>query len=142
MGAHHALYGGAPLDVRAPGASFFSIPEFVAFYRWHVPDPIVFTQSLRVTIQQIGMHLFFDGQDAEMDAYLATNPPAGTGWAHRPRPGVLGMGICERVDDYSAAAFVYCRDAQAVPPVAVDVATADLARRAYEAASPIEAMFA
>jgi hypothetical protein len=142
MGPHHALYGGAPLDVRPPGASFFSIPSFVAFYRWHVPDPIVFTDALRVTIQQIGMHLFLDGQDTEMDAYLASNPPAGAGWSSRPRPGVLGMGICERVDDYCAAAFVYCREVQPVRRVVVADAVADLARHDFEAASPIEALFA
>jgi hypothetical protein len=140
MGAHHAPYAGAPLDVRPPGAPFFSIPDFVGFYRWHVPDPIVFTSSLRVTIQQIGMHVFLEGQDDAMDAYLATNPAAGRGWASRPRPGVLGMGICERVDDYSAAAFVYCMSAQPVPRVDVDAAVADLGRRDYEAVPPIEAM--
>jgi D-arabinan exo alpha-(1,3)/(1,5)-arabinofuranosidase (non-reducing end) len=141
MSAHHAPFAGAPLDVRPAGASFFSIPDFVAFYRWHVPDPIVFTSSLRVTIQQIGMHLFLAGQDAEQDAYLATNPPAGAGWARDPRPGVIGMGICERVDDYSAAAFVYCRAVQAVPRVDVAEAVADVARLAYEAAPPMEAFF-
>ncbi|MDQ1520847.1 MAG: hypothetical protein QOI55_1920 [Actinomycetota bacterium] len=141
MGAHHALYGGAPLDVRPPGASFFSLPDFVAFYRWHVPDPIVFASSLRVTIQQIGMHVFLDGQDAEMDAYLATNPPAGAGWARTPRAGVLGMGICERVDDYCAAAFVYLRSVQAVPPVDIASATAGIERRDYERPSEIESLF-
>jgi hypothetical protein len=142
MDAHHAPFAGAPLDVRPPGASFFSIPHFVAFYRWHVPDPIVFTSTLRVTIQQIGMQVFLTGQDAEQDAYLATNPPAGAGWARDPRPGVLGMGICERVDDYSAAAFVYCRDVQAVPRLDVAAATADVTRRSYEEAAPMEAFFA
>ena len=102
----------------------------------------MFASSLRVTIQQIGMHMFFEGQHDAMDAYLATNPPAGAGWARDVRPGVIGMGICERVDDYSAAAFVYCRDAQAVPRVDVAAAVADLARRPYEPASPIEALFA
>jgi hypothetical protein len=140
MGAHHALFGGAPVDVRAPETSFFSIPDYVSFYRWHVPDPVVFSESLRVTIQQIGMHLFFDGQDEAMDAYLASNPPAGAGWSDRPRPGVLGMGICERVDDYSAAAFVYCLDVQAVPRVDVPAATADLGRREHEVVSPFEAL--
>jgi hypothetical protein len=140
MGPHHAPYAGAPVEVRAPGAPFFTIPAYVGFYRWHLPDPIVFTDALRVTIQQIGMHVFLDGHDDLMREYLETNPPAGTGWVSRPRPGVLGMGICERVDDYSAAAFVYCREVQSVPRVDVAAATADLARREYEAVSPIEAM--
>jgi hypothetical protein len=34
-----------------------------------------------------------------------------------------------------------CRDAQAVPRVDVAAATADLARRDYEAADPMEAFF-
>jgi hypothetical protein len=140
MDAHHALYAGAPLDVRPPDASFFSIPDYVAFYRWHVPDPIVFASALRVAIQQIGMHLFLAGEEAEMADYLVSNPPAGAGWTADPRPGIIGMGICERVDDYSAAAFVYCREAQAVPSVAVDTATADLERRPYEVVSLLESM--
>jgi hypothetical protein len=140
MGAHHALYAGAPLDVRPPDSSFFSIPDFVAFYRWHVLDPIVFASALRVTIQQIGMHVFLAGEEAAMAEYLASNPPAGAGWTADPRPGVIGMGICERVDDYSAAAFVYCREPQAVPPVVVDDATADLGRRPYETVSTLERM--
>ncbi len=144
MGAHAALYGGAPLDVRAPGTggeSVGGIPDFVGFYRWHVPDPIVFTDALRVTIQQIGMHVFFDGQDAEMDASLRANPPAGTGWLRNPRPGVLGFGICERVDDYCAAAFVYCRDAQPVPPVDLAAAIVDIERKPYEPALAFERGF-
>jgi D-arabinan exo alpha-(1,3)/(1,5)-arabinofuranosidase (non-reducing end) len=142
MGAHHAPFAGAPIDVRPGEASIFAMPDFVAFYRWHVPDPIVFTATMHVTIQQIGMHLFLAGQETEQDAYLATNPPAGAGWARDPRPGVIGMGICERVDDYSAAAFVYCHDVQAVPRVDVVSATSDLGRRAYESAAPMEAFFA
>lgn len=140
MGPHAGPYAGAPLDVRAPDANPMAIPDFLSFYRWHVPDPIVFRDELRVTIQQIGMTLFLDGQEAEMERYLATNPPAGRGWARNPRPGVAGMGICERVDDYCATAFVYCRDPQPVVPVDVVVATADIARRPYEPVSPFEAL--
>jgi hypothetical protein len=142
MGAHDAPFGGAPLDLRAPGGTsgMNGVPDFVGFYRWHVPDPVIFLESLRVTIQQIGMHLFLDGQESERDAYLATNPLAGNGWFEPKPPGVCGMGLFERVDDYSAAAFVYCRDVQAVPRVDVEVARADLARRDYEVADPFEGM--
>ena len=42
LGAHSALYGGAPLDVRPPGSSS---PTFVGFYRWHLLDPIMFRES-------------------------------------------------------------------------------------------------
>jgi hypothetical protein len=142
MGAHVGPYAGVPLDRRAPGTSPMSIPDFVTFYRWHVPDPIVFAQSLRVTIQQIGMTVFLAGQEEQMAQYLATNPPAGRGWQSDPRPGVIGMGICERVDDYSAAAFVYCHDVQPVPRVDLPAALADLTRHDYEPLDPMEAFFA
>jgi hypothetical protein len=36
--------------------------------------------------------------------------------------------VCERVDDYCATAYVYCRDVQAVTPVDVDAAVADVGR--------------
>lgn len=114
------------------------MPAHVGFYRWHVADPIVFAESLRVTIQQIGMNLFATGQDAEMAAYEATNPLAGNGW-FPARNGVAGMGLFERVDDYAAAAFIYCREAQSVPRVHGAAASADLVRHAYEVADPLEA---
>ena len=137
MGAHHAPFGGAPLDVRTGAAGLIGLPDFVGFYRWHVPDPIVFHHDARVTIQQIGMHLFAAGQEAERDAYVATNPLAGAGWFD-PVPGLCGMGLFERVDDYSAVAFVYLRDPQPVPRVDVAAATADLARRPHEPVDPLE----
>jgi hypothetical protein len=53
MGPHQTFYAGAPLEVRDPARPTGS-PDFVGFYRWHVPDPIMFDTGLRVTIQQIG----------------------------------------------------------------------------------------
>ncbi len=140
MGAHHAPYGGAPLDVRPPGRAggLVGLPDFVGFYRWHVPDPVVFGTEARVTIQQIGMHLFAAGREVERDAYVSTNPLAGNGWM-APAPGLCGAGLFERVDDYSAAAFVYLREAVPVPRVDVTSAIADLDRRGHEAADPLEA---
>lgn len=142
MGVHDAPFGGAPLDVREPGNSsgMNGVPDFVGFYRWHVPDPVVFSESLRVTIQQIGMQLFLSGQESERDAYVATNPLAGNGWFEPAPPGVAGMGLFERVDDYSAAAFVYCADIQPVPRVDPAAAAADLERRDYEHADPFEGL--
>jgi hypothetical protein len=138
MGPHFAHYAGAPLEVRAPGSR--GVPDFVGFYRWHVPDPIVFRSECRVTIQQIGFARFREGEDAAFEAYSRTNPAAGQGWRMHPAPGLLASGIAERVDDYSAAAFVYCRDPQPVPRVDIAAATADLARRDYERPSPFERM--
>ena len=138
MGPHHAPYAGAPLEVKREGDF---MPEFVGFYRWHVPDPIVFTDECRVTIQQIGYHVFLDGQDALMAEYERTNPPAGTGWMRTPRPGVFAMGIAERVDDYCATAYTYCAEPHAVPRLDVAAAIADIGRRDYEVPDPTEAMF-
>ncbi|MFN0095053.1 MAG: glycoside hydrolase family 172 protein [Dehalococcoidia bacterium] len=138
MGPHQALYAGVPLDVRE-GRS--PQPAFVSFYRWHVPDPIVFRDSLRVTIQQIGFAQFREGQEEAFAAYAAGHPAAGGGWTMHGGRGSLARGICERVDDYSAAAFLYCREPQAVARVAVAAAAADLARLPYERADPFEAFF-
>ena len=129
LGAHHAPYGGSPVDVRAKGSGN---PDFVGFYRWHVPDPIMFERDLRVTIQQIGAKFFAAGQEAQLAAYEATNPPAGEGWMTGLSPGMLAWGIAERVDDYCATSYVYCRDPQPVPRLDVDAALADIGRTPYE----------
>ena len=139
MGAHHAPYAGSPIEVRVPGSAQ---PAYVGFYRWHVVDPIVFRQDLRVTIQQIGMHLFLTGDEAAFERYAAEHPAAGGGWAMQPRPGVHAMGICERVDDYCAVAYTYCLHPQPVPPVDVAAALADIGRLESESALPLEWMFA
>jgi len=138
LGAHHAPYAGAPLVV-TPGKG--SNPDLVGFYRWHLPDPITFTRDVRVTIQQIGFALFLAGQEDAFEQYARTNPVAGRGWERSPRPGVLAHGIVERIDDYCATAFVYCRTPQTVPRLDLASALADIARRPYEVAHPMEAMF-
>ena len=138
LGTHHAPYGGAPLEVRAPGRA--PNPAFVGFYRWHLPDPIMFERELRVTIQQIGFALFVAGQEEAFEQYARTNPAAGSGWQLQPRPGVLAHGLAERVDDYCATAYVYCRTPQAVPRLDLPAALTDIARRPYEKPHPLEAM--
>jgi hypothetical protein len=145
MGAHHAPYAGAPLvvtDTEPGGGGMAAIPDFVGFYRWHVPDPIVFHHELRVTIQQIGMNAFGPDDDTTRLAYLETNPLAGNGWLLEGGEGRPWIALFERIDDYSAAAFVYCRDVQAVAPVDASVAAADLERRPYERPDPAETMLA
>jgi hypothetical protein len=42
------------------------------------------------------------------------------------------FGICERVDDYCATAYVYCVNAQSVDRTDVQSALADIALRPYE----------
>lgn len=136
MGPHHAPYAGAPLDVRVDGGLQ---PGFVGFYRWHVPDPIVFAGDLRVTIQQIGFALFGEGQEDTFERFRETHPAAGEGWQMRPRDGIHAMGICERVDDYCAATFVYCWEPQPVPRLDPSLALADVGRLDHEEPHPLEA---
>jgi hypothetical protein len=147
MGLHHGPYAGAPLVVaQGTGASPaadsgpLSAPAFVGFYRWHVVDPIVFTDELRVTIQQIGMHTFPAGASAQFERFAREHPAAGDGWI-RALPGVEALGIHERVDDYSAAAFFYCRTPQPVDRLDVAAARADLGRLAHERPDPMESWF-
>jgi hypothetical protein len=139
LGAHAAFYAGAPLEVRGPNAG--PNPDFVGFYRWHLPDPVMFAREARVTIQQIGFALFFAGQDEAFEAYARSNPAAGRGWGRNPRPGVIAQGIAERVDDYCATAYVYCREPQPVPRLDVPAALADIGRLPYEQPHPFEALF-
>jgi hypothetical protein len=135
MGPHAALYGGSPIDIRATRAA--QNPDFVGFYRWHIPDPIMFERDLRVTIQQIGFASFRAGQEEELARYEASHPVAGLGW-DRSRERVIAAGICERVDDYCATAFVYCREPQPVPRLDLAAALADIGRRDYERPHPME----
>jgi len=135
MGEHHAPYGGAPLVRSEHGGDAEGMgvqPDFVGFYRWHVPDPIMFERDLKVTIQQIGAAFFLQGQEAEVEAYHRTNPIAGEGLMEGLPPAVLAGGIWERSDDYSCTSYVYCTEPQAVPRVDVAAATADISRRPYE----------
>jgi hypothetical protein len=139
MGAHAAPFGGAPLVV---GDGTGPNPDFVGFYRWHVPDPVMFERDLRVTIQQIGAMFFPAGQETELEQYEQTNPVAGAGWQRDLSPALLAWGIAERVDDYCATAYVYCMEPQPVPRVDVDLVLADIARRPYEPPLPQEQLSA
>jgi hypothetical protein len=132
LGAHSALYGGAPLDVRPPASTS---PTFVGFYRWHLLDPIMFREELTVTIQQIGAAMFGVGDDAARRAYEADHPVAGDGWTQM---GSTTIGIVERVDDYCATAFVYAAEPQPVPRVDVAGAVADIGRAPFEPVDPME----
>jgi hypothetical protein len=48
----------------------------------------------------------------------------------------LAWGIAERVDDYCATAYVYCREPQPVPRLDLAVALADIERREHELGAP------
>ena len=144
---HSRAYGGAPLVRRrrapARGRRSPGNPDFVGFYRWHLPDPIMFERDLRVTIQQIGAKFFAAGQEAELEAYERDEPGRRRGlaprrWARACWP----WGIAERVDDYCATAYVYCTEAQPVPRVDVAAAVADIARLDYEEPNDFEGFIA
>ena len=116
LGAHAAPYSGAPLVVTAPSPPPNLPVDFVGFYRWHIQDPVMFASDLRVTIQQIGATFFPKGFEEQLAAYERTNPPAGAGWIKNMSPDLLAWGLVERVDDYCATAFVYCRTPAASSP--------------------------
>jgi hypothetical protein len=133
LGAHHARYSGAPLVVATDPEQ----PDFVGFYRWHVPDPIMFALDLRVTIQQIGAVAFGAGDEETLEAYERDHPVAGEGWW---RGRSMTWGIVERVDDYCSTAFVYCTEPQPVRRLDVEAALADIERLPYESAGSMELM--
>ena len=139
LGAHHAPYGGAPLDRSAP-ARCRERPTSSASTGGTSPTRSCSNTTLRVTIQQIGAMFFLEGQEEQLAAYEQTNPVAGEGWVRDVGPGLLAWGIAERVDDYCATAFVYCREPQPVPRLDLDAALADIERKDYEQAVPQEAL--
>ena len=143
MGAHQAPWSGVPHDQRDPLAQPPApCPDFASLYRWHGPDPIVFRRELRATVQQIGAVFIARGQEHLIEELAAHNPVAGAGWLRDLPAPAYAFGICERVDDVCATAFVYASAPQAVPRVDPVAASADLERRRYEQPSPFEAMSA
>lgn len=96
--------------------------RLVSFYRWHLSDPVVFSECLRVTIQQIGS-AFFPTNGPETEAFAREHPLAGEGMVDLP-----GGSFClyERSDDWCATAFTYCAQPQPVTPCDLATAGADL----------------
>jgi len=89
LGQFHAREMGAPLIEG----------KYVSFYRYHVRDPVYFSQDIKVTIQQIGN----DGKHeiADPDGPLAEFIKKG--YYKKERPG----GNFERVDDVCSTAYWY-----------------------------------
>ncbi len=131
MGAHQAPFQGVPLEVFDAHARR-PMPDFASFYRWHVRDPVVFRDDLRVTIQQIGAVFIAKGDETKRALIEAGNPLAGPGWQGARGDAIEDWGIAERVDDYCATAFVYASIAQSVPRYESSLATADIERMPYE----------
>ena len=146
LGAHAAPYGGAPLvvpnDPKLAGQRRTGGTSFVSFYRWHLPDPVMFAEDLRVTIQQIGAAFFLNGEEAAHAAYERTNPVAGEGWLKSDKGHFHAWGIVERSDDYCATAYVYCREPQPVPRLDMPAALADIGRKPWEKPDPLEMLSA
>jgi hypothetical protein len=138
LSRHYGPYAGTPLWLSPSDAdkSPLSNPDFLSFYRWHIPDPIMFSKDLRVTFQQIGWIPKFESKE-ELERYRATHLPAHAGWT-LSQDGKRLMGMAERQDDYCATAFVYCRTPQPVPRLNIDSATANVARMPYEKLTPFE----
>jgi hypothetical protein len=141
MGVHQVPFQGVPCEVREPGAGR-PMPDFTAFYRWHLPDPIVFRERLRVTIQQIGAQPVPRGQRALRDALDREGRVAGSGWLELARGPLEAFAIAERSDDYCATAYLYCREAQEVPRLDLAAALRDIERRSWEAPGPTEGLLA
>jgi hypothetical protein len=130
LSAHHALYAGAPLVVsgpRRPDAANNALEPaaFVSFFRWHLLDPVMFSDELLVTIQQIGSDMFGPDQQAERDRFAATREVTPAGWHEI---GGASFALSERSDDYCAASFVYRLTPHAIRPLDVDGALVDIGR--------------
>lgn len=128
LGRHSGLYSGAPLNLPAEADSRAGgMPDLSSFYRWHIPDPVMFSDNLRVTIQQIGSARFLKGQEAAFSEFAKHHAAAGEGWATNLGSQIAAIGLFERSDDFCATAFVYCRRPQAVPRYTTDNAVRDMA---------------
>ena len=127
LGRHCGYYSGAPINIPAKADAHREaeqwMPIYASFYRWHLPDPIMFSESLRVTIQQVGAAWFKKGQEAEFEAFKRSHPSIE--WGPNQPEGFLGIRIIDRSDDYCATAYVYCKVPQPVPRYKVQLAVAD-----------------
>ena len=125
LGEFAAPESGAPL-VAGPTGSPDGGWSLVSFYRWHVSDPIVFSESAKVTLQQIGSVLFREGEENALAEFKREAVTAGDGWLEGLGGGVKAFTLYERSDDWCATGFAYCEHAQPVPRLDVSLAAADL----------------
>ena len=139
MDRHVTPYAGVPLLVKHPEARDPN-PDFVGFYRWHLPDPILFREKLKVTIQQIGFNMISAGEKHKADELVEAGMIAGRGLSLSKNPSMHAIGIFERIDDYCATAFVYLKKPQPVPPLNLETALSDIERRPYEKPDNFEIM--
>ena len=126
LGEFASPESGAPL-VTGPSATMAGGWSLVSFYRWHLSDPVLFQESARVTLQQIGSASFREGEENALAQFKNDVTPAGDGWIEGNFGGGLrAFTLYERSDDWCATGFAYCAEAQAVPRLDLAAATADL----------------
>lgn len=89
LGQFHAAEMGAPL---IDG-------KYISYYRFHVRDPVYFSEDIKVTVQQLGNDGSFEPADPE--GKLAKHIKKG--WYRKDRKG----GNFERVDDVCSTAYWY-----------------------------------
>jgi len=73
--------------------------KYISAYRFHVRDPIYFSQRIKVTIQQLGN----DGKAEPADRNGPLAELIKQGWYRKERPG----GNFDRVDDVCSTAYWY-----------------------------------
>lgn len=103
-----AAWGLEPFFSRHMGAPFVEQPYY-SFYRWHIFDPIYFHESIRITIQDMGI-IAVEAADS-LGIPEANIYPAFGGGPHR---------YYDREDDLSAAAFWYMNQPTRLPSVLPD----------------------
>lgn len=137
MGKHQVPLQGVQHELAEPGTGR-PMPDFVSFYRWHLPDPIVFHERIRVTLQQIGAVPVLKNQREVRRRIDREGRIAGSGWSDLGDGPLEAFGICERQDDVCATAYLYLREPQGVPQLELASVLADVERREWETASPFE----
>lgn len=103
-------YAGSSWGIQSQYANFYNGSNLVdpaemryCFYRFHIPDPVYFKDSIRVTIQQIG----FSKDKGTTDPLYRTGAPiykAGPGLVEKEKGT---MGLFERQDDWSGVGYFY-----------------------------------
>jgi hypothetical protein len=139
MDRHFTPFAGVPLLVKNSEGQDPN-PDFVGFYRWHLPDPIIFREKLKVTIQQIGFTIIAAGEQHKADELQKSGKIAGPGLSLSQNPAIYATGIFERVDDYCATAFVYLKKPQSVSPLNLDTVISEINRLPYEKPDSFEIM--
>ena len=115
-------------------------PEFVGFYRWHLPDPIMFTQRPAGHHPADRRRRSSPGRRRSWPPTSSTNPPAGAGWMRDLGAGAPRLGHRRAGRRLLRHLVRLLRRAPAGARVDLAAAVADIGRRDYEVASPFEVL--